>query len=85
MVYTAFEFIRARHARVFVFRYVSMHVCMLSAVCVRSGIVSYARVLYRSSQTHMRAYSLERSYIGNEGAQHIVATLAHNSTLQTLK
>jgi hypothetical protein len=40
-------------------------------------IVSYAHVLY--------PYSLWGDSIGAQGAQHIGAALAHNSTLQTLK
>jgi hypothetical protein len=35
--------------------------------------------------THKCAYSFGGNSIGAEGAQHIAAALAHNSTLQTLK
>jgi hypothetical protein len=49
------------------------------------GIVSYARGLYRSSLSHICAYSLVDNCIWGEGAWHIAAGLAHNSTLQTLK
>jgi hypothetical protein len=35
--------------------------------------------------SHTYAYSLGFDSIGAEGAQHIAAALAHNSTLQTLK
>jgi hypothetical protein len=34
---------------------------------------------------HTCAYSIEQNSIGTEGAQHIAAALAHNSTLQTLR
>jgi hypothetical protein len=35
--------------------------------------------------THTCAYSFAENFIGAEGAQHIAAALAHNSTLKTLK
>jgi hypothetical protein len=50
-----------------------------------SRIVSYVRALYRSLLTYTCAYSLEDNEIGIEGAQHIAAALAYNSTLQTLE
>jgi hypothetical protein len=50
-----------------------------------SRIVSYARALYRSLLTYTCAYSLGYNSMGAEGAQHIAAALAHNSTLQTLE
>jgi hypothetical protein len=56
----------------------------LLVVCMGSHIVSYARALYRSSDTHM-CDSLVGNSIGAKGAQYIGAALAHNSTLQTLK
>jgi hypothetical protein len=76
---------RARHARVFVFdmsacTYAWMYMTSHSVVCMGSRIVHCIALL-----THTCAYSLGSNDIGAEGAQHIAAALAHNSTLQTIK
>jgi hypothetical protein len=78
--------IRARHAQVLVFGMSArMHVCVgiydLAFGCVYGA--THVRCI--ALLTHTCASSFGSNLIGDEGAQHIAAALAHNSTLQTLK
>jgi hypothetical protein len=63
-----------------------MHVCMgvydLALGCVYG--IAHREVRCIVLLTHTCAYSLGYNSIGAEGAQHIAAALAHNSTLQSL-
>jgi hypothetical protein len=53
--------------------------------CVYGIVHRELRTCTVSFFSHTCTYSLEDNSIGTEGAQHIAAALAHNSTLQTLK
>jgi hypothetical protein len=62
--------------------HVSMGVYDLSLGCMYGIAYRELRIVLL---THTCVYSLKYNSIGAEGAQHIAAVLAHNSTLQTLK
>jgi hypothetical protein len=69
------------YVRVFVFGMSCMRIYDLVLVD-RASCATHVRGI--GLLTHACAYSLINNYIGDEGAQHIAAALAHNSTLQTL-
>jgi hypothetical protein len=66
-----------------------IHVCMdiydLALGCVYGVVHRELRTCAVSIFTHTCAYSLKCNEINDEGAQHIAAALAQNSSLQTLR
>jgi hypothetical protein len=62
-----------------------MHVCMDAYDLALGYVYGIAHPELRTFFSHLCACSLGPNNIGEEGAQHIAAALAHNSTLQTLK
>jgi hypothetical protein len=75
--------IRARHVLYLICLHARLYMTSHSVMCMGSRILSYARALI-VLLPHTCAYSLQNNSIGAEGAQHIAAALAHNSTLQIL-